>query len=148
MSETSVFVGRGLTLFDSGYSCAEAVFLASMERLGLEDPLIPKVATGFAGGVCRTKSLCGALAGGVLALGALHGRTKPSDDRSVLMARVQEMMRGFRERHGSDNCFTLTKLDFDAPGASEKYKAEVHAQCRGYVRDVLEYLETTLPAHA
>jgi C_GCAxxG_C_C family probable redox protein len=148
MGETSVFVQRGLTLFDSGYSCAEAVFLAAMEQVGIEDPLIPKIATGFAGGVSRTKSLCGALSGGVLALGALHGRTKPSDDRSALMARVQEMMHGFRERHGSDNCFTLTGLDFDDPGAAEKYKVQIHTQCRGYVKDVLEFLETTLPAHA
>ncbi len=145
MSDESVLVKRGLTLFDTGFSCAEAVFLASTEHLGLEDPLIPKVATGFAAGVSRTKSLCGALAGGVLALGAVHGRTQPNDDRSILIAHVQELMRGFRERHGSDNCFVLTKLDFDDPAALEKYKAATHSQCRAYVRDVLEYLEANLP---
>jgi C_GCAxxG_C_C family probable redox protein len=145
MAEQSAWIERGLALFESGYSCAEAVFLASMERLGKDGGLIPKVATGFAGGVSRTKSLCGALSGGVLALGAVHGRTQPSDDRNVLMARVQELMRRFRDDNGSDNCFTLTGLDFTEPGASETYREKVHPQCRGYVRQVLEFLDKELP---
>ncbi|MCU0241772.1 MAG: C-GCAxxG-C-C family protein [Vicinamibacteria bacterium] len=138
-------IDRGLTLFDSGYSCAEAVLLAGMERLKIHNDLIPKLASGFAGGVSRTRSLCGALSGGVMVLGAIHGRMHPSDGRDILIARTQDLMRVFRERFGSDNCYTLTQLDFNEPGALDIYRAQVHAHCREYVRVTLELLMESLP---
>ncbi len=57
-----------LEIFDSGLTCSEAVAMAGMKRLGRQSDLIPRIATGFGGGLSRTKSVCGALTGGVLVL--------------------------------------------------------------------------------
>ena len=133
-----------LEIFDSGLSCAEAVAMAGMKRPGRQDNLIPRIATGFGGGVSRTKSVCGALTGGVLVLSAAFGRDKLGDDRDVLVSKVQSLVEGFRTRFGSDNCFTLTGLDFNDPAAQGIYRQRVHAQCRGYVEYVCDRLDDLL----
>ena len=133
-----------LQIFDSGLSCAEAVAMAGVQRVGRQTDLIPRLATGFGGGLSRTKSVCGALTGGVLVLSAAFGRDKLGDDRDVLVAKVQSLVNGFRDRFGSDNCFALTGLDFNDPGAYAVYRQRVHAQCRGYVEYVCERLDELL----
>jgi C_GCAxxG_C_C family probable redox protein len=138
-------VRRGLEIFDQGLSCAESVTTVGMERLGRSSDLVPRIATGFAGGVSRTRSLCGALAGGVLVLGAAYGRDRLGDDRSRLQSEVQALVGLFRERFGSDNCYALTGLDFNTLEGMDAYKAKVHDQCRTYVAMVIETLCAQLP---
>ena len=135
---------RGLELFDEGWSCAEAVAMAATERFGKANDLVPRIATGFGGGLSRTKSLCGALAGGVLAIGALHGRDKVGDDRTVLIGKTQELVNGFVAKFGSDNCFALTGLDFNTKAGMAVYRERVHAQCRTYVEHVLVEVDRLL----
>ncbi len=75
----------------AGYHCSESVFAAVVEVMGLRVyPPAPKLASGFHGGGGRiyvggeptpTGCMCGALAGGVLALSALYGRTSPKGTR-------------------------------------------------------------------
>lgn len=127
-------VTQAIEEFDRGFSCAEAVFLAGSRGLGIEDPLIPKVATGFGGGLSRTKSLCGAVSGAVLVLGLKYGRAVLEDDRSAILDKVKELVADFRQEFKSDNCFELTGLDFDSPEGQKEYKEKIHAErCRGYV---------------
>jgi C_GCAxxG_C_C family probable redox protein len=133
-----------LEIFDTGLSCAEAVAVAGMQRLGRQNDLIPRIATGFGGGLSRTQSVCGALTGGVLVLSAAFGRDKLGDDRNVLVKKVQSLVDGFRARFGSDNCFALTGLDFNDPASPTAYRERVHAQCRGYVEYVGERLDELL----
>jgi C_GCAxxG_C_C family probable redox protein len=133
-----------IEIFDSGMSCSEAVAMAGMRRLGRQSDLLPRIATGFGGGLSRTKSVCGALTGGVLVLSAAFGRDKLGDDRDVLVSKVQTLVDGFRARFGSDNCFALTGLDFNDPAAQDIYRQRVHAQCRGYVEYVCERLDEML----
>lgn len=127
------FVKLAITQFDGGFSCAEAVFLAGAAALGVESDLVPRLATGFGGGLSRTKSLCGAVAGAVMVLGLKYGRRAVADDRSTILAKVQELMAGFRQEFRSENCYDLTGLDFNTPEGQGVYKERVHAQCRTYV---------------
>jgi C_GCAxxG_C_C family probable redox protein len=133
-----------LEIFDTGLTCTEAVAMAGMKRLGRESDLIPRIATGFGGGLSRTKGVCGALTGGVLVLSAAFGRDKLGDDRDTLVGKVQTLVNGFRARFGSDNCFALTGLDFNDRAAAAEYRQRVHAQCRGYVEYVCDQLDQLL----
>lgn len=140
MDSIDAFVREGLEVFDGGLSCAEVVALMGMKRLGRTSDLLPRMATGFGGGVSRTKSMCGAVAGAVLVLGVAHGRDKKEDDRTVILGKVQGLMARFRERFGSENCYALTGLDFNDPEAMGVYRTRVHAQCRAYVEFALREL--------
>jgi len=57
-------------LFDSGLNCTQSVLQAV---IGLDDPQLMKMAEAFGGGIGDTQCLCGAVTGGVMALG-LKGR--------------------------------------------------------------------------
>ena len=61
------FVIRSKQLFESGYGCAESVLLAVCESKGIQSVLIPRIASGFCGGVANTNGMCGTVAGGILA---------------------------------------------------------------------------------
>ena len=71
-------------LFESGFYCAESVLLAIAEATGIQSDFIPKIATGFCGGISRTCSVCGAATGAIMAINLFTGRNSPTD--SVLDA--------------------------------------------------------------
>ena len=102
----------GQTAFDyhkSGFHCAEAVSKAIVETYGQgmgQD--IARMATAFGGGVGRThQDICGALTGGVIALGCLFGRSEPGADWTDAYELAAELRRRFVREHGTTNCGVL-----------------------------------------
>ena len=93
----------------SGFHCAEAVSKAIIEAYGNDiGKDIPKVATAFGGGVGRTKQeICGALTGGIIALGYLFGRSKPRADWTDASRLAAKLQQRFVEVHGTTNCGAL-----------------------------------------
>ena len=78
-------VQRSGELFESGMYRAESVLLAVAESEGIQSDLIPKIATGFCGGVSRTCGMCGAVSGGIMAIGLFAGRSaRPGDSRRIV----------------------------------------------------------------
>ena len=55
--------------FVSGYNCAQSILYAFGPDLGLEGETALKVATGLGGGLGVSGEVCGAVTGGILALG-------------------------------------------------------------------------------
>ena len=49
------------------------------ESKGIKSKLIPKIATGFCGGVSHTDGICGAISGGILAINMMCGRSNTKD---------------------------------------------------------------------
>jgi C_GCAxxG_C_C family probable redox protein len=93
----------------SGFHCAEAVLKAIAEIYGegISDDVL-KVATAFGGGVGRTKQdICGALAGGILALGCLYGRSEPGTDWTEAADLAAKLRKKFVKTYGTTNCGAL-----------------------------------------
>ena len=69
MKQKNMLSENAVECFQEGYNCAQSVLLTMFQHWnsGGSD-LIPKIATGFGGGIGRCGSVCGALAGGVMAL--------------------------------------------------------------------------------
>ena len=66
---------------------------------------IPKVASGFGGGIGSSKEdVCGILTGGVIALGWLYGRSEPGADINNLKSLTGVFRKKFIERIGSTKC--------------------------------------------
>jgi C_GCAxxG_C_C family probable redox protein len=96
----------------SGFHCAEAVLKSIIEAYGNDiGKDIPKAATAFGGGVGRTKQeMCGALTGGIIALGCLWGRSEPGvdwTDASELAAKLRER---FIQEYETTNCGDLLAM--------------------------------------
>ncbi|MFA6223637.1 MAG: C-GCAxxG-C-C family protein [Desulfomonilaceae bacterium] len=124
---------RAKQLFDSGFYCAESVLQAVAEHAATHSPLIPKISTGFCGGISRSKGMCGAVTGGVMALGMIFGRTSadmPPDDTYL---KVRELLTTFENQYGSSNCFDLTGCDFNEAMGRERWKESGMAnKCREF----------------
>ena len=53
--------------------------LAVSKAAGIESPCVPRIASGFGGGIGRQGETCGAVTGGVMALGLIYGRDAAED---------------------------------------------------------------------
>lgn len=115
---------RGRELFENGFFCAEAVCKAIAERQGMDNALIPGIATGFCGGMARSGGPCGAVTGAVLALGLVHGRDDPAQSVRQTYDGVREMMAAFEQRFGSTNCTALLGVDLDTTEGRQTFDAQ------------------------
>ena len=133
---------RVYQVFRSGGHCAEAVSQTVLEVFSSQPVTTPvRCAAGFGGGVGGTfEEVCGALSGGILALGLLLGR----NDLNINRAALGEMTREFREQFlaefGSSHCGTLKD------GFAEKNEplgcARLSAQAAVILADMLYRFES------
>ena len=108
-------------LFAAGYCCSESVLMAVAENKGVKSDLIPKIATGFCGGIVHTRNICGAVSGAIMALGMLLGRDKPEDPREELNSAIHKLLAEFASKYGSTNCYELIDCDLGTQEGMEKY---------------------------
>ncbi|RPF42060.1 C_GCAxxG_C_C family probable redox protein [Hydrogenoanaerobacterium saccharovorans] len=103
-------------LFRGGFFCSEAVVSSIRSNFELDIPeQVIAMASGFPVGIGRSKCLCGAVSGGVLALGIFFGRTVPKDPKVEKNLEVaKELHDYFKVANGKNAicCRTLTK-EFD-----------------------------------
>lgn len=117
-----------------------------------------KVSAGFGGGM-YLGSVCGAVTGGIMAIGLKHGGLGPASMKTALM--VRDFTDRFKAQHKSINCpdltgFDLGKIDLRNPETLKKVfgpantpearkqasemlggrdPKEIFAACTGYVKD-------------
>ena len=113
---------RASALFNSGFFCAESVLAAVAEYAEISSPLIPKMATGFCSGLSRTNKRCGAVTGGILALGMRYGRNMPSQAVEPAYEKVQEFLNQFEKQNGSLMCGGLTECNLSTDEGREAFK--------------------------
>lgn len=125
--------------FDGGFNCAESTLVALAIHFGKTAPNIPSIATAFGGGMARTRNVCGAVSGALMALGLFCGRSHSGDDKERCYALAAELIQAVQSRSGSINCFDLTGLDFALPDSQQAYKDKVHGEvCVPLVRYVVD----------
>ena len=100
-----------------GYVCSESVLLGVCEELGIkvDDQIVPRIGRLFAGGIGRTGSVCGAVVGGVMALGLVVEPGETMEEALAAMGVAAEFRRRFESEMGSINCRDLTGLDLTTP---------------------------------
>lgn len=110
-------------LFREGFFCSEALISSIRSNFELDVPEeIISMASGFPVGIGRSKCLCGAVSGGVMALGLFFGRTKQGDSKVEKNLEVaKELHDWFKEANGKNAlcCRILTK-GFDMSAGAHK----------------------------
>ncbi len=135
--------------FMSGYNCAQSILYAFGPELGLDGETALKVATGLGGGMGGSGEVCGAVTGGILALGLKHGRGS-REEKAVAQCNYQktlELMAAFEKARGSCLCRTLLGgCDLRTPEGQQRFREQgLHQKvCVGCVRTVGELLERML----
>ena len=118
--------------FESGYNCAQSVFLAYSDVFELNLDMAKKMSVSFGGGVGRMREICGT----VSAMAMLAGFKYPVLDQQDQKARaknyamVQKMSDLFKEKHDTIICRSLL------PAAEASQTApEPSARTAEYVED-------------
>lgn len=113
-----------VTGFTSGFTCSEAVIDALRKALDLDIPdcaiaMSSGIPWGFGGAGC----VCGALVGGSMCIGFIHGRTTPGDPKNLhCFELTKEFHDAFQKQFGAACCRVLTK-------GYEKQSPERKAHC-------------------
>jgi C_GCAxxG_C_C family probable redox protein len=100
---------RAADLMANRWHCSEAIFIAVGEHeLGDLSEQMIKMSTPFAGGIGgQHLDLCGALTGGIMAIGAARGRADSSIDDQACQTLAADYRNAFLEKFGSLICADL-----------------------------------------
>lgn len=98
--------------FRKGYNCAQAVYLAWAEEMGMSEDEAVKLVCALGGGMGRLREVCGTVSGALMVLGALEGYSDPTDHAAKrrLYELEQRFAAKFREKSGSIICRELLGL--------------------------------------
>ncbi len=95
-------IERAVALHGEGYNCAQSVLLACGAYTGLDEKTAIAVSAPFGGGM-RCGEMCGAVSGGLMALGLSFGTA----EKSAVAAMAKELSEEFKERLGCLRCLDL-----------------------------------------
>lgn len=109
--------------FNEGYNCAESVWMAMHQAWQAGEPNI-RLATPFGAGMGRLGSVCGAVSGGILAIGLKYGRDHQTDTdgKETAYQMARQFYTRFEKEFGTALCRELTDCDLTIPEGREKYE--------------------------
>lgn len=135
--------------FTDGYNCAQSVFAAFSEEMGIDEKTALRMSSAFGGGMGRLREVCGAVSGMFMVLGVLYGYDEAKNDaaKKLLYTRVQSFAGQFKDEYGTIICRELigvegTQKPAPTPRNPEFYKKR---PCLGFVtsaaRIMSEFIE-------
>jgi C_GCAxxG_C_C family probable redox protein len=135
----------------AGYNCAQSVLYAFAPELGLDGEISLKLATGLGAGRARRGEVCGAVTGGILALGLRFGRGSRQNRSATeeTYHKTLDLMARFEERHGSCLCRVLLDgCDLGTAKGQLYFKENdlLHKTCMGCVQSVVATLTQIVDA--
>ena len=137
--------------FLSGYNCAQSVFLAFAEDMGMDRDTAARLSSSFGGGMGRLREVCGAVSAMFLAAGALYGYDKPGDDTVKMehYALIQDLAAKFQAEHGTLICRELIgRPGPESPQPEPRTQAYYdHRPCGKYVATAARLLEEYMAEH-
>jgi C_GCAxxG_C_C family probable redox protein len=103
---------RAMDLFKEGYNCAQSVFSAFSDELGMDTETALKLSSSFGGGMGRLREVCGAVSGMFMIAGLQYGYADPKDRKAKAehYRLIQELAARFKEENHSIICRELLGL--------------------------------------
>jgi len=135
--------------FLAGYNCTQAVLHVFCDDLQFDKNLALKLACGFGAGMGRRQEVCGAISGGILAIGLKHGRGEGQDKALTeeTYRKVRELMSRFESTHGTCHCRALLGgCDLGTPAGQQTFKDAglLRKICAPCVKSVVQAVEEIL----
>lgn len=142
---------KAMKLFKEGYNCAQSVFCAFADDLGLDFDTALKLSSSFGGGMGRMREVCGAVSGMFMTAGLEFGYTSPTDKdmKAEHYARIQDLAKQFKSKHNTIICRELLGVDADdnpIPSARTKEYYESRP-CEQLVGDAAEIISEYIALH-
>ncbi len=111
------YASKAKSLFEQGYNCAQAVFLAFDDITGLDTESAAKLSSSFGGGMGRLREVCGAVSGMFAVAGIARGYSDPkaNEEKADHYAFIQSLATEYKKENGNIICRELLGL----PGAQD-----------------------------
>jgi len=99
------------------------VLLAGSQALNINQDCIPRIATGFGGGIGKQGEICGAVSGGIMLIGLAAGRMRSEDKhpKEIAYSNASNLISRFKQKFGAFRCKDLLELDIAEPSQLENY---------------------------
>ena len=119
-------IAKAVSLFKSGYNCAQSVAAAFADMYGFTEEQALRMSASFGGGIGRMRQTCGAACGMFLLAGLENGSTdaQDRDGKAANYALVQELAEEFKRRNGSLICAELLGLKKPEGSAQPEVRTE------------------------
>ncbi|MBQ4054634.1 MAG: C_GCAxxG_C_C family protein [Clostridia bacterium] len=121
---------QALALFNDGCNCAQAVFCAFDDLMGIDRETALRLSSSMGGGMGRLREVCGAVSGMFLVAGVLYGYSDLEDSKakSAHYKRIRTLAARFNELHPSIVCRDILGAEAQKGGEpavrDAKYKHE------------------------
>lgn len=129
--------------FQEGIDCSQVVLAHFAEEHGMNIEEAQKIAAFFGGGMGEGET-CGAVVGGMLAMGLQHGHTETTiEQKDKMMEKRAQFFEEFNKKYDSSRCSCLLGHDISDPEEFQKILDEglLFNFCPKLVVDVIDIVE-------
>ncbi len=131
---------KARALMTKRFHCSQAVLAVAQEKLGQADPQVIRAMGAFGGGLGGNGEVCGAVAGGLAALGIRFSRASDEEKEDPRMWRyTDEFVKRFRDEvspaRGKIKCFEIVGVDWKNRDQVNEFYREKAKICATLVGD-------------
>ena len=144
-----IYADKACKYFLEGYNCAQSVFLAFSDVVGLDKDTCLKLSSSFGGGMGRLREVCGAVSSLFAIAGMLKGYTSPVDfeGKSEHYKLIQELAEDFKAEFGTIICRELLSLPPGADSPVPEKRTDsyyIKRPCENFIKKAAEIAESKL----
>ena len=140
---------KAVEYFESGYNCAQSVFLAYAQDFGIEKEMALKLSSSFGGGMGRLREVCGAVTSMFAIAGLKKGYTSNNDDEAKAKhyELIQKLAEEFKKEHSTIICRELLDLNEKISSPIPSKRTEEYYQerpCAKFIKTACEIISKEL----
>ena len=115
---------KAKALFEEGYNCSQAVFLAFIDILPVSKLDAIRLSAGFGGGFGRMREVCGAVSAMTAVISYFNACENPNDKdkKAQLYEKIQSAIASFKSENGDFICKNLLGMADTSPTPQERTK--------------------------
>lgn len=143
LMEENKYSKKAGELFRQGYNCAQSVFCAFAEDIGMDFDTALKLSSSFGGGMGRLREVCGAVSAMFMIAGLKYGYTSPNDDitKAEHYERIQKLAKEFKKNNKTIICRELLGLDVKQDSPIPEKRTEQYYKSRPCEKLIMEAAE-------
>ena len=105
---------KALHYFHQGFNCAQSVFAAFADQVGLSEEAALRFSSAFGAGLGRMRGTCGAFSGLCMVAGFCKGNLSGNpEEKEIIFSLTRELAEEFKKEFGTLTCRELLHLDED-----------------------------------
>lgn len=124
------------------FYCSEAIVNTIVDNMELDIPkeYLVAMSSGFPGGVGGSKCMCGAVSGGIMALGLFFGRSEPGDEKIKRMMGLSSEVHDWFKKENEKNtlCCRILTRNYEWEGPDHKKQCALYTgMVAGKIAEIL-----------